>query len=1083
MDPGNPSPSSKPANLNTRGSDAAQIEEVVPNTQALVQWDPGRDAEVETAWASGKEIESAVDGVIPTALIQTNHKVAADKQRFNTVGYQKKQKFSVVPEFATVSKAASGNVKPRGALRQGLFNQGPSEKAATPELAALKQTLESFHLPALPDWKRGGEGGGGGGTDVTLEENWTQIVHSHLTMGKAQKHQQEALWELIHTELNYIKKLTIVNDLVIAALGDLRKNGFLSEVTPEHLFSNLPSILQAHYLFWQEVVLPMVQEVRETGRPFDPVKLEGGCMQFSERFAPYRQYCWEEERIVDFTRKQASNPQFQTYVEWVESCPLVGRMRLGDMQAKPHQRITKYPLLLKEILKSTQDPVTQYSVRRMLANVNSFLDNINEYMTFKDDELSLSQSAQRVDGYEAVETIGEEIDKHIREFCCFDLTSPIRGLGPGDIRKLLLEETLKIRDKKDNKLEAVALLFSDVLLVTKVQRKSEKLKVVRPPLALERTRCAALKDSCSFLLVEMSELGCAVNVYTVITPSPDSCSSWVSNILKAQESLATRREREMSHRLGEFRQVGVQIEKQALAPSEAERVSEERYEHVNQPEVETAISSGHKPKKEASKKPSANGTLQLPEAEKTLPSQLKNSKLAGRYIPISRSARGNFAMGPSKGQNRQSWKNGVEKEVSGSAQIEFGIKERRVTWNRTKPYFPNPTKHGITPTNSIKSQSNSSHSTLLGKGWNPEMMSLASSQGEKFNMDTLALESTSQENPLQGKFTRRYSKDQLWDQSSRRDSSISQSEDDFLMESGKFSRNLYSPCLRRRRPVDVQHNRSAQVLRKGSLDSGDAVFVPNANSSSNSDSDCNQSLRRTAHQPTHKPDSLSHLRPDLRSRRVNHNALWNGAAQRGSPEPLTIFEPELPSGMPEQNSQKRPKYKAQRSVSIPDMINQAGTSEVSQSFQPERCAQRHTSSLESVLARARERGKDREGEEENAGRTWRRYLSMSNSPALSPKEPGVGLYKDHTPTGAQEGGAGKEREEESDEERKYSSSFPFPDGASVDWSGWCVDDNEVMVFLVPDDSGGRVVAGGSRMLTLSDLQRISRQEDGECSEV
>lgn len=53
----------------------------------------------------------------------------------------------------------------------------------------------------------------------------------------------------------------------------------LLQVTPESLFSNLPSILSAHRLFWQEVMYPMLQEVRRTGKPFDPMGLEAGCLQ------------------------------------------------------------------------------------------------------------------------------------------------------------------------------------------------------------------------------------------------------------------------------------------------------------------------------------------------------------------------------------------------------------------------------------------------------------------------------------------------------------------------------------------------------------------------------------------------------------------------------------------------------------------------------------------------------------------------------------------------------------------------------------------------------------------------------------
>lgn len=62
--------------------------------------------------------------------------------------------------------------------------------------------------------------------------------------------------------------------------SEARRNHFLfSQVTPELLFSNLPAILAAHQLFWQQVIYPMLQEVRQTGMPFDPVRLEAGCLQ------------------------------------------------------------------------------------------------------------------------------------------------------------------------------------------------------------------------------------------------------------------------------------------------------------------------------------------------------------------------------------------------------------------------------------------------------------------------------------------------------------------------------------------------------------------------------------------------------------------------------------------------------------------------------------------------------------------------------------------------------------------------------------------------------------------------------------
>ena len=41
--------------------------------------------------------------------------------------------------------------------------------------------------------------------------------------------------------------------------------------------------------------------------------------------------------------------------------------------------------------------------------------------------------------------------QHVREFCQFDLMSPVRGADPEVIRKLLLEDTVKIRGRKDSR--------------------------------------------------------------------------------------------------------------------------------------------------------------------------------------------------------------------------------------------------------------------------------------------------------------------------------------------------------------------------------------------------------------------------------------------------------------------------------------------------------------------------------------------------------------------------------------------------------------------------------------------------------
>lgn len=51
--------------------------------------------------------------------------------------------------------------------------------------------------------------------------------------------------------------------------------------------------------------------------------------------------------------------------------------------------------------------------------------------------------------------------QRVREICQFDLTCPISGVGPEVVRKLLLEENLKIRERKDSKVSGASVLLND----------------------------------------------------------------------------------------------------------------------------------------------------------------------------------------------------------------------------------------------------------------------------------------------------------------------------------------------------------------------------------------------------------------------------------------------------------------------------------------------------------------------------------------------------------------------------------------------------------------------------------------------
>ncbi|XP_035760286.1 pleckstrin homology domain-containing family G member 5-like, partial [Neolamprologus brichardi] len=85
------------------------------------------------------------------------------------------------------------------------------------QLQSKLQTYSMFGLPKVPrqlsfhqdSW----EGEGEEEIDLSLEDSWQTLLDNSETLTRRQFHQQEAIWELLHTEATYIKKLRVITDV------------------------------------------------------------------------------------------------------------------------------------------------------------------------------------------------------------------------------------------------------------------------------------------------------------------------------------------------------------------------------------------------------------------------------------------------------------------------------------------------------------------------------------------------------------------------------------------------------------------------------------------------------------------------------------------------------------------------------------------------------------------------------------------------------------------------------------------------------------------------------------------------------
>ncbi|KAM5254818.1 pleckstrin homology domain-containing family G member 6 isoform 1-T4 [Hipposideros larvatus] len=463
------------------------------------------------------------------------------------------------------------------------------------ELEKRLHTFSMFGMPRLPpEDRQRWEIGKGSDSGLTIEKSWKELVPGHKEMSRELCHQQEALWELLTTELIYIRKLKIMTDLLAAGLLNLQRVGLLTEVSAETLFGNVPSLIRTHQSFWEEVLGPALGETRASGQPLDPVSLQDGFLAISQRFQPYVQYCLRVKQTMAYAREQQdNNPLFRTFVQWCEKHKRSGRQMLGDLLIKPQQRITKYPLLLQAVRKRSTETRAHKALSSMIAAVESFLQHINKQVRQGEDQESLVAAAQRIGPYEVLEPSSEEMEKNLSPFSSLDLMSPMLGVAPEHTRQLLLEGSVRVKEGREGKLDAYLFLFTDVLLVTKPQRKTDKAKVIRPPFMLEKIVCRSLRDPSSFLVIYLTEFQCVSSALIVHCPTATDCTRWLEKTHKAQVALQKLKEEEYVQQkrklLALYREQDQNRESQGTRPSTPSQEGSQSSTEGRTPELSTII--------------------------------------------------------------------------------------------------------------------------------------------------------------------------------------------------------------------------------------------------------------------------------------------------------------------------------------------------------------------------------------------------------------------------------------------------------------------------------------------------------------
>ncbi|XP_071400345.1 rho guanine nucleotide exchange factor 1 isoform X1 [Centroberyx affinis] len=288
--------------------------------------------------------------------------------------------------------------------------------------------------------------------------NWRELASSDAlsSLSKKETKRQEVINELFATEHAHVRMLSVLQTVFSKPL---EREEILTSTELATIFPNLDEIIEMHYAFYENLKKLRVEDnfiVKSIGTTL--LNRFGGpegewFQKLTARFCSHQS--WALDQIKS---RQKKEPRFNAFIQEAESKPQCRRLQLKDIIPIEMQRLTKYPLLLENIAKSTEDPTEKESIQQSAECCRKILNHVNEEVKVMENLLTLKDYQRRLD------TSGLKPSNELyTEYRNIDLTQ----------KKMIYEGPLIWRVTKEKALEVQCVLLGDLLVL--LQRQDDKM--------------------------------------------------------------------------------------------------------------------------------------------------------------------------------------------------------------------------------------------------------------------------------------------------------------------------------------------------------------------------------------------------------------------------------------------------------------------------------------------------------------------------------------------------------------------------------------------------------------------------------
>ncbi|XP_060054650.1 intersectin-1 isoform X3 [Erinaceus europaeus] len=322
------------------------------------------------------------------------------------------------------------------------------------ELAFSKGQIINVLSREDPDWWKGEVSGQVGlfpsnyvklTTDTDPSQQWCSDLHLLDMLTPTERKRQGYIHELIVTEENYVNDLQLVTEIF---QKPLMESELLTEKEGAMIFVNWKELIMCNIK-----LLKALRVRKKMSGERMPVKMIGDILTAQlPHMQPYIRFCsCQLNGAALIQQKTDEAPDFKDFVKRLAMDPRCKGMPLSSFILKPMQRVTRYPLIIKNILENTPENHPDHShLRHALEKAEELCSQVNEGVREKEN----SDRLEWIQAHVQCEGLSEQLV----------FNSVTNCLGP---RKFL--HSGKLYKAKSNK-ELYGFLFNDFLLLTQIAK-------------------------------------------------------------------------------------------------------------------------------------------------------------------------------------------------------------------------------------------------------------------------------------------------------------------------------------------------------------------------------------------------------------------------------------------------------------------------------------------------------------------------------------------------------------------------------------------------------------------------------------